>query len=345
MKRLYVLIASVCLALWGCSSGDPTLAVFKNVERIGEFPYSFMLEKENALTFVPDGALDIAISGDSLLFSVPSEKFIKVYDMKEGSFSGEFLQKGNGPYELLDPPFMQDMTITDGVVSIYDPDGHFFDFDYRHPSKNGAPDVVGSEELPARLKNCYRVDDSSYFCCEVRSDAKGLRRFILSEGREDSNDNIKILNKIVLDGNGDGYRHNLLSSLITYNKKNDIVVEAAMYQDVINLYSLHNTFAMSIVTGDNVKSIEELSTLPYNDFKDVYLDIRQYDNFFACLKEGNLVQFFGWNGEPLLQLKLPAAATSFDIAGNGEYMLAYDIEKEKLFKYEISKETINKLIE
>lgn len=97
MKRLYVLIVSMCLALWGCSSGEPTLAVFKNVERIGGFPYSFVLEKEEALTFVPEGALDIAISGDSILFSVPSEKFIKVYDMKEGSFSGEFLQEGKRP--------------------------------------------------------------------------------------------------------------------------------------------------------------------------------------------------------------------------------------------------------
>jgi hypothetical protein len=344
MKRTVIFLVAICLILWGCSCDDVTLAAFKNKERVEMFPYSYTLENGEALNFVPAGALDIAACGDSLFFSVPSEKFIYVYDYNDGIFSGSFLQKGNGPYEFLNPPFMQEMTFSEGIASIYHPNGHFYDFDYKSSILSGSPVIINdANNLPENLKNCFRVEDSTYYCREVRSDEKGLRRFLWTGGKESQNASIEILNEILLEGNEDGYRHNLLSSLIAYHNGHDIVVEAALYQDVINIYSLRKKFALSIVTGDNVNSIEELSTLPIGNFKDAYMDLRLYDNSFACLKAGNCVQFFDWQGNPLLQLSLPENATAFDVAWKDRFLFTYDIETERLYKYEIPEDIINRL--
>ena len=110
---------------------------------------------------------------------------------------------------------------------------------------------------------------------------------------------IEALNEILLEGKGDGYRHNLLSSIAAYNKEKDIVVEAAIYQDVINIYSLRKAFELSIVTGENINTIEEMSTLPDGDFKD---------------------------------------ATAFDIDWDNRFLYTYNIETERLLRYNIGNE-------
>lgn len=336
MTRWIITLVALSVALCGCSSGDISLAVFKDVKKIGEFPCSFSLEKGEALNFVPAGALDIAIIGDTIIFSVPSEKFIYAYDIADGTCLGSFLRKGNGPYEFLNPPFMQDLVISDGIVGIYDPEGHFYDFDLEQSINQSVPKVIKDiEKLPRELKSCFRIDDSSYYCRRLRSDEKGQQRFLWSGEKETYNSSIEALNEILLEGKGDGYRHNLLSSIAAYDKKKDIVVEASMYQDVINIYSLRKEFELSIVTGDNINTIEELSTLPYGDFKDVYMDLRLYDDCFVCLRAGNCLQFFDWCGTPLKQLLLPESATAFDVDRDNGFLFTYDIETERLLRYSL----------
>lgn len=336
MTRWIITLVALSVALCGCSSGDISLAVFKDVKKIGEFPCSFSLEKGEALNFVPEGTLDIAIIGDTMIFSVPSEKFLNAYDIIDGTYVGSFLHKGNGPYEFLHPPFMQDLVISDGTVGIYDPAGHFYDFDLEQSIKQGVPEVLKDiEKLPMGLKSCFRIDDTSYYCRRVRSDEKGQQRFLWSGEKETYNSSIEALNEILLEGKGDGYRHNLLSSIAAYDKKKDIVVEASMYQDVINIYSLRKEFELSIVTGDNINTIEELSTLPYGDFKDVYMDLRLYDDCFVCLRAGNCLQFFDWCGTPLKQLLLPESATAFDVDRDNGFLFTYDIETERLLRYSL----------
>lgn len=336
MTRWIITLVALSVALCGCSSGDISLAVFKDVKKIGEFPCSFSLEKGEALNFVPAGALDIAIIGDTIIFSVPSEKFIYAYDIADGTCLGSFLRKGNGPYEFLNPPFMQDLVISDGIVGIYDPEGHSYDFDLEQSINQSVPKVIKDiEKLPRELKSCFRIDDSSYYCRRLRSDEKGQQRFLWSGEKETYNSSIEALNEILLEGKGDGYRHNLLSSIAAYDKKKDIVVEASMYQDVINIYSLRKEFELSIVTGDNINTIEELSTLPYGDFKDVYMDLRLYDDCFVCLRAGNCLQFFDWCGTPLKQLLLPESATAFDVDRDNGFLFTYDIETERLLRYSL----------
>lgn len=336
MTRWIITLVALSVTLCGCSSRNISLAVFENVKSVREFPCSSTLENGEDLNFVPAGALDIAIIGDTIIFSVPSEKFIYAYDIADGTCLGSFLRKGNGPYEFLHPPFMQDLVISDGIVGIYDPEGHFYDFDLEQSINQSVPKVIKDiEKLPRELKSCFRIDDSSYYCRRLRSDEKGQQRFLWSRGNETYNSSIEALNEILLEGKGDGYRHNLLSSIAAYDKKKDIVVEASMYQDVINIYSLRKEFELSIVTGDNINTIEELSTLPYGDFKDVYMDLRLYDDCFVCLRAGNCLQFFDWCGTPLKQLLLPESATAFDVDRDNGFLFTYDIETERLLRYSL----------
>lgn len=336
MTRWIITLVALSVTLCGCSSRNISLAVFENVKSVREFPCSSTLENGEDLNFVPAGALDIAIIGDTIIFSVPSEKFIYAYDIADGTCLGSFLRKGNGPYEFLNPPFMQDLVISDGIVGIYDPEGHFYDFDLEQSINQSVPKVIKDiEKLPRELKSCFRIDDSSYYCRRLRSDEKGQQRFLWSRGNETYNGSIEALNEILLEGKGDGYRHNLLSSIAAYDKKKDIVVEASMYQDVINIYSLRKAFELSIVTGDNINTIEELSTLPYGDFKDVYMDLRLYDDCFVCLRAGNCLQFFDWCGTPLKQLLLPESATAFDVDRDNGFLFTYDIETERLLRYSL----------
>ena len=55
MTRWIISLIALSVALCGCSSGDISLAVFKDVKKIGEFPYSISFEKGEDLNFVPAG--------------------------------------------------------------------------------------------------------------------------------------------------------------------------------------------------------------------------------------------------------------------------------------------------
>ena len=95
MARWIITLVALSVTLCGCSSRNISLAVFENVKSVREFPCSSTLENGEDLNFVPAGALDIAIIGDTIIFSVPSEKFIYAYDIADGTCLGSFLRKGD----------------------------------------------------------------------------------------------------------------------------------------------------------------------------------------------------------------------------------------------------------
>ena len=68
--------------------------------------------------------------------------------------------------------------------------------------------------------------------------------------------------------------------------------------------------------------------------------MRGYEDFFVVNKigenESTELQFFDWDGNPLVAVTIPSTVTSFDINFNSGTLLTVDFTKDIIKKYDIS---------
>lgn len=149
-----------------------------------------------------------------------------------------------------------------------------------------------------------------------------IRSLLNVNGVNDVPEHLKFLNKVSVKNPDD---INVLSTLVAFDSERQLVVEAGLQQNSIQLYSLFDDFARTIIIGKHLMSIEQLAAERDDLIRDQYVHINAYDSYFAALyydateeeqyKEEKLprLQFFSWNGDPICELLVPFPASSFDI--------------------------------
>lgn len=167
-----------------------------------------------------------------------------------------------------------------------------------------------------------------------------IRSLLNVNGVNDVPEHLKFLNKVSVKNPDD---INVLSTLVAFDSERQLVVEAGLQQNSIQLYSLYDDFARTIIIGKHLMSIEQLAAERDDLIRDQYVHINAYDSYFAALyydateeeqyKEEKLprLQFFSWNGDPICELLVPFPASSFDI----------DHSKGKMYFLDRISESIN----
>lgn len=185
-------------------------------------------------------------------------------------------------------------------------------------------------------------------CRNISGHASSQERYLLVNGKRKVVPSMETLNKAKIPVKGDGYLFNILSSFVAYDANRDLVVEASIMLNTINVYSLGGTFEKTICLGKSLDNISDMCHAGLLGLKETFVRLRLYDDFFVVMYSGgkqirmddsNLpaprIYIFDWECNPLAELKLPERASVFDIdLQNGE-LYTLDRSEEIIRKYDI----------
>lgn len=132
--------------------------------------------------------------------------------------------------------------------------------------------------------------------------------------------------------------YNIISALEGYNKKRNLIIQAYVYFNIINIIPLNDKEkAVTLCYGEK--------GIPYNDVakeverKRFFYEVRTYEDCFAvlCLKDINhpSVLFFDYDGNPQKEFILKSSATSFDVDWIQHDLYTHNEEDEMITRYKI----------
>ena len=108
----------------------------------------------------------------------------------------------------------------------------------------------------------------------------------------------------------------------------------------INIYSISDNRATTITQYGKIADYKKYLGKSSETPQPIYRGVRGYEDFFVVNKigenESTELQFFDWDGNPLVAVTIPSTVTSFDINFNSGTLLTVDFTKDIIKKYDIS---------
>ena len=316
---------------------------FKTIKVAKDFRENLDLtrDKPDYLELDITGASNICVI-DSLFCVMTGNPsgYMHVLDLRTFSSYGTFLRQGRGPGEFLGRPSFYRFSKSE--------DGRWFILDGKQIVEL---DLIASlaerqtvtkpykGNLPDLLDYYIVVNDSLNVIKRFNPELDGFTRETLICGKARSEKNQTLLNKIVLDTKGDPGKFNLIGSIMSYNLSRDIVVEASLMTNTINLYSLFSDFALSICIGDKPDDIHRLERAVYGTTGDTFIDLKTYDEYsiggYKREIGHNLVMAFRWDGTPLSRIKVPSYVTKICKDPVNNILYALDENTERILKWRL----------
>lgn len=192
------------------------------------------------------------------------------------------------------------------------------------------------------LSKVIYLSDSAYFAVKYNLNI-GFKRVTINKNDTESPINIGNLNTVTVRD-----EINTLSACREVNKNNMMVVEAMLRFNQINLYSLRDSFNITLSMSPNLASITATDNLSKNQRRKYFGTVFTTDTYFATLyydiplrdyyedQSGKShILFFDWQGNPIMKIKIPYIATSFFIANDYLYVFTNITEKEQLYRYKL----------
>lgn len=356
MKRNLLIFLPLIAALAGCGRTNSTQP-FDNLERVVSFPFERSLE--NAVRVDTDiiGMIDMEVRRDSLMFIATQDPggYVSVIDTRSGEKSRPFFKNGNGPGELLFPPYFSntDFVGKDGGDEIYVNDfkGNLLRWRLDDVFTRDTPEIdILENAIPTQLFYALWVNDSTFLCRDINEDQSGQNRFLFTNGNRCVTESMEKLNSVTIPLKNDGYLFNILSSISRYDPARGIVVEASILMNTINIYSLSGGFEKTICVGRKPDDPVDILDKGREQFKKCFADVNLYENGFGVLYLGvpdyaqasekesvaPRIMFFDWEGRPTAELTLPRNASAFGIDSRRGILYAFDSSEEAIFQYSIS---------
>ena len=349
----YLCIGAVCI-LSGCHRQDSSETMaFDNISFVTEFPRTFESGAGMNLDLGLIGVRSLVVRDSLLIVStVDANGFWSFFKLPDHTPMGSFLIKGRGGDEVLESPRvgLQSFAEQDGELCsfIYDfYTGKLLKMNISRTLKENSLDISRvAPELKQNLFNVVRLDSLTYFCREVSADFTKQDRYILQEGRKVVPDMLAILNEASV---VPGKDINILGSYYGYNSLRNIMAEASMGLNIINLYSMDaGRTQKTICEGDRLYSIADAETVDRRQSKVTFCGITAFDDFFAVLYYGDTeenvhygkagkqrLQFFSWEGLPLAELALDKPANSFDIDFSRNILYTLNYDTDEIIRYDI----------
>lgn len=341
-SRHSAVIALIAVVLVSCANQtDVTALAFENVKVADGFREEIDLTKRKPEVINLDvvGALDICVY-DSLFCVMSSDPngFVKVFDKRSFSSYGSFLRKGRGPGELINIPTSHRFSrSSDGRLFFLDRK-QIVEVDVAASLRDGRTVAKPyKENLPDLMDYYVVVSDSLDVIKRLNTAFDGYTRQILCGKVPKSTKNQESLNKIVLDVKGNPGKFNLIGSIMAYNASEDVVAEASLMMNTINIYSLFSDFAMTLWIGDRPDDLHRLEKAVYGTTGDTFIDLKPYKDIFLVLfqkeRGHNVVMAFQWDGMPVARIKVPDYVTKVCTDLDQNVLYALDGEKDRILKW------------
>lgn len=340
------------LILYACNGDKPSNnMVFDNVSYIENFPKSCNLENGRLLDLNQAGVESLWIK-DSLLIVSTSNKdgYWSFFKLPEYTFLGKYITAGKSDNELLTSPRVANQYFVKRAGELCT---MIYDFNTGKVLLMNITKTLNDKQMkinridygiPRGLYNFVCLDSLSFFCKKVNSDFTEQLRFILINGEQLIPNNMEILNQASVDV---GYDFNILGTFCKYNSTTCRIVEAAMDLNHINLYSIDSSFHLTICTGKQLDKIKEVQSVERREKKVMYDHLASYANYFAALYQDDtvenihfnraknqVIQFFDWDGKPLVEVILDRRINSFDIDFSNQCLYTLSYEQDEMYIYD-----------
>lgn len=350
MKFIFVIMSLISTTFFlSCSSyQNERYLAFDNVVFIRDFPCNIQLDKVSPIDVDLMGSVDM-ISKDSIVIFkyLNMDYYWKVFSLNTFKSKGEYLFHGIGPDEFTNLSSNEYFSNDGNVCQFWDPNQKkMYCIDMKKTLDNCVLNIDTVINLPIKsyTPNCIQIDDSLYFVVQGNGDSYYRSIFVNDKIHEleylKPLNNVKIQNDI-----------NSISGVRVCNKSKGIIVEGMLHLNQINLYSMYSSaISKTICVGEELSNVIEVDNTQKKQWTKYYGSIITDDNYFAILYYNTSrknfflgkmdkvdIQFFNWDGEPLLNVSVPYSVTSFFINQNKYlYVLSTNAEAELLYKYDIS---------
>lgn len=314
---------------------------FPVVDYTYRFPNQVALTEGLVINLRTNDLLDVKNCKSIILISREDHGEGYLTGFKKNTFEtvGSFINKGNGPNESINPVFFSDVVFEEESDQLY---AYLYFRDKLHKiniysSLDSNLLVVDDVyDTPNRLV-CLKLHDNGYYTVSGYRDRSG---FI----RELSNAKIKdyqLLNDVHVSFRKDP---NLVLFYSAYSESKELIIEASLFLNTINLYSTNGDRIKTICYGNRLESLAEKERLSEKEFLPKTFDgLRAYNNFFVCLYKGCMenyshphLLFFDYDGFPLIDVTIPSAVFSFDLDIDNKVLYVIDDTIDSLVTYDIS---------
>lgn len=318
----------------------------KEVKFIDKFPHSVQLKDSIPLNIDLMGCVDFFIADSLLILKVDNnEYFWNVYSLSSNRHKVNLFRKGLGPNEYAsltcdEYVFSNDSSLLCNVR--FSDTEELYSLDLSESMKCGKEIMQKKDiQLDKGMKSVLQVEDSTFFL--MRYAGMGFCREmqvgmnVVSLGHLDAINNQTVRNDL-----------NTLSGTLCFNTMRKRVAESMLRLNQINLYSWADDFNMTLSVGDHLTNVEMVDRTSKRELVKYYGASFAGDKYFAVLYykssyknffsgEGKSdIQFFSWDGEPLLVVSIPYMASSLYITDDRElYVLSTNEKTEMLCKYDI----------
>ena len=343
---IYALVA-------GCAATETQLP-FEDVEYVKDFPVTYDVRNGSVVETGRIGLLDIMLCGsDTLLIATQDNGgFISAMNLNDGTMSAGFFRQGNGPGELLYAPYFYQTAKTadaDGAALVLeDGKGNMLSWKLEGLFQHTQPDIeVINDSVPSALRMLY-INDSTYLYWTLAADQSCQTRCLQCGTEKIRTKSMEKLDSRTITVK-DGFMFNVLSSFPAYDASRDIVIEASMMLNTIDLYSLQGDFEKTVCLGRKADDIEKICSGGIQGLRSTFTRPILFDDFFAVMYKGGLtitppmykapdprIYLFGYDGSPKAELVMHEGASAFDIDADGGFLYTLDRERELIQRYDIS---------
>ena len=126
---------------------------------------------------------------------------------------------------------------------------------------------------------------------------------------------------------------------IIFNCDKNRIVEVLELYPQFNIYSLDDNFSVTVMPEGKIDSYKRYIDNETAENKElIYNGVNGYEKFFVINKingEKSELWFFNWDGMPLLDIKLPELATSFDIDFRNHTLYTLNFKNDIFKKYDL----------
>ena len=351
INQLLLAFPVFAILLNGCTKsrndGDPYENItFNEVIYMDDAPKSFPLK--DGKTCISADSLPVRnfTIYDSLIFVETNKdnNFLEVRSLKNPSLKGAMLNKGNASGEFLMGLNLSHYTTfvqhADSLYAIiYDEMvKRFYTLNITASINVGKAQITETfdkTKIPGPAFWVKFLPDSTFYIKVLADDETKERRWIL---RDEKTVPVKSMSKDDLCAVAKGEDFNLLGSFLSMSPDGSKCVEAMLFKNYINVYSLGDYDGFTVCCGKKLDKLSEISALPREERKMQFCDLRSHKFGFAVMKnnptrEANDQQktipsilLFDWNGKVLGEMKPDVQFRRFDIdeVNNLLYVLTDD---------------------
>ena len=357
MNKVYLWLCFILsmTTLFSCQENGIHL---EKTKKCSGFAKSINIEQGDTVSISEVGITGFKIIDTLLVISTKDkEDGYSVYSLPKIKKLGSFMEVGHSATEVSEIPDIADAylykEVQNVMLSFQDSrTGYYLDVDVLQSLEKGKQISKKKEhfiqDAPGNVFLFYHfAPEDFYAVCLDMKELKWIRQYY-HKNQLVSVPAMNCLNQYAVQ-NIEQFVQGSLICYPAFHAQKGIVAEVHWHSNQIHLYSLHEDKAITLIPNEKLDDYLNLPTDQNEHKKRVYYRaIKGYKDFFVLdhptPQNENFLQCYDWEGNQLLEMKMPQPYTSFDIDLVNQSIYTLDNETEQLTRYPLPKELIQKKV-